>query len=173
MTPECTFDFIFDPYSKCPVFSPTQRRSGKMLRKVHFLLFSLPPLALSAGRKNVLFIGSDDMRTNLNLYSDVTDGVFASPTMHTPNLDKVAKVSSEKWKCELKIPPPSWERGAWCLSQRTCSRLFAAPVGPPWWPAEGFWWSMWWQYDAYMMLTSGRFWSTLLGQYRIRMCGTR
>ena len=67
-----------------------------MLRKVYFLLFSLPPLALSAGRKNVLFIGSDDMRTNLNLYSDVTDGVFASPTMHTPNLDKVAKVSSEK-----------------------------------------------------------------------------
>lgn len=67
-----------------------------MLRKVYFLLFSIPPLALSAGRKNVLFIGSDDMRPNLNLYSDVTDGVFASPTMHTPNLDKVAKVSSEK-----------------------------------------------------------------------------
>ena len=50
----------------------------------------LPSLTLSA-RKNVLFIGSDDMRPNLNLYSDVTEGVFASPTMHTPNLDKVAK----------------------------------------------------------------------------------
>jgi len=64
-----------------------------MLRKVYFLLFSLPPLALSAGRKNVLFIGSDDMRPNLNLYSDVTDGVFASPTMHTPNLDKLGERS--------------------------------------------------------------------------------
>ena len=31
------------------------------------------------------------MRPNLNLYSDVTEGVFATPTMHTPNLDKVAK----------------------------------------------------------------------------------
>ena len=71
-----------------------------MLKNFSFLLLSLPSLTLSA-RKNVLFIGSDDMRPNLNLYSDVTEGVFASPNMHTPNLDKVAE--SENNTYELKV----------------------------------------------------------------------
>ena len=71
-----------------------------MLKNFSFLLLSLPSLTLSA-RKNVLFIGSDDMRPNLNLYSDVTEGVFASPTMHTPNLDKVAKSQNNSY--ELKV----------------------------------------------------------------------
>ena len=50
------------------------------------LLFGFPNSSFSA-RKNVLFIGSDDMRPNINIYSDATD--YAKPTMHTPNLDKV------------------------------------------------------------------------------------
>ena len=72
-----------------------------MLKHLSFLLFSLPPITLSA-RKNVLFIGSDDMRPNLNLYSDVTEGVFASPTMHTPNLDKVEKSHNNELKVWTK-----------------------------------------------------------------------
>ena len=75
-----------------------------MLKHFSFLLFSLPSLTLSA-RKNVLFIGSDDMRPNLNLYSDVTEGVFASPTMHTPNLDKVAESENNWYELkEMKTP---------------------------------------------------------------------
>ena len=58
-----------------------------MSRDIPCLLLCFVRFTLSQ-RKNVLFIGSDDMRPNLNLYSDVTEGVFASPTMHTPNLDK-------------------------------------------------------------------------------------
>ena len=61
-----------------------------MSRDIPCLLLCFVRLTLSL-RKNVLFIGSDDMRPNLNLYSDVNEGVFASPTMHTPNLDKVQK----------------------------------------------------------------------------------
>ena len=33
--------------------------------------------------------GADDLRPNLNLYREVTEGVFASQEMVTPNLDKV------------------------------------------------------------------------------------
>ena len=71
-----------------------------MLKNFSFLLLSLPSLTLSA-RKNVLFIGSDDMRPNLNLYSDVTEGVFASPTMHTPNLDKVSESENNTYELEV------------------------------------------------------------------------
>ena len=97
-----------------------QLKKRKMLKNIFFFLFShLPPLALSATRKNVLFIGSDDMRPNLNLYSDVTDGVFASPTMHTPNLDKVLAKSQNIWYKWLKVwtkkknPVRREEHGVW------------------------------------------------------------
>ena len=85
VTSQCTCDFIFVS-AQCLL-----QLNKKMLKDTFPLLFSLLPSLVLSARKNVLFIGSDDMRPNLNLYSDVTEGVFASPTMHTPNLDKVEK----------------------------------------------------------------------------------
>ena len=43
------------------------------------------------GRKNILFIGADDLRPNLGTYSSVTSATLGGPTMHTPNIDKMAE----------------------------------------------------------------------------------
>ena len=58
---------------------------------VSFLLFFL--ISISKGRKNILFIGSDDLRPNLGVYNYVNDDIFNSPIMVTPNLDKLASKS--------------------------------------------------------------------------------
>ena len=97
------------------------------------LLFGFPNSSFSA-RKNVLFIGSDDMRPNINIYSDATD--YAKPTMHTPNLDKVTNNENMDFGfwcflAQFKNFHLSSEDGALCSSQRMCSKLFAAPVDPP------------------------------------------
>ena len=60
-----------------------------MLLLPSLLLCSSPLLVLSQTKKNVLFIGSDDLRPNLGMYSDVATGVLGGPAMHTPHLDKV------------------------------------------------------------------------------------
>ena len=90
------------------------------------LLFGFPNSSFSA-RKNVLFIGSDDMRPNINIYSDATD--YAKPTMHTPNLDKVT--NNENVDFGFENFHLSSEEGALCSSLLMCSKLFAAPVDPP------------------------------------------
>ncbi len=46
-----------------------------------------------AKRKNVLFIVSDDMRPQLNIYSGPDFPSRTHPTMHTPNLDGLARKS--------------------------------------------------------------------------------
>ena len=43
------------------------------------------------GRKNILFIGADDLRPNLGTYASVTSATLGGPTMHTPNIDKMAE----------------------------------------------------------------------------------
>jgi len=43
------------------------------------------------GRKNILFIGADDLRPNLGTYKSVTLATLGGPTMHTPNIDKMAE----------------------------------------------------------------------------------
>ena len=43
------------------------------------------------GRKNILFIGADDLRPNLGTYASVTSATLVGPTMHTPNIDKMAE----------------------------------------------------------------------------------
>ena len=43
------------------------------------------------GRKNVLFIGADDLRPNLGTYSSVTSATLGGPTMHTPNIALLVK----------------------------------------------------------------------------------
>jgi len=50
-------------------------------------------VCLVQAKKNVLFIGSDDLRPNLGPYNEVNQGVFRSPRMHTPNIDKLASRS--------------------------------------------------------------------------------
>ena len=40
-------------------------------------------------------------------------------------------------KKSIIFPFDSLERGASCLSLRTCSRRYAVLVDPPWWPVEG------------------------------------
>ena len=60
-----------------------------MLLLPSLLLCSAPLLAVCQTRKNVLFIGSDDLRPNLGMYSEVATGVLGGPAMHTPHLDKV------------------------------------------------------------------------------------
>jgi len=66
----------------------------KVKMKIFFtcLLIIFPSLS-QAKKMNVLFIGSDDLRPNLGLFSGVNEGVFASPAMVTPNLDKLGERS--------------------------------------------------------------------------------
>ena len=42
-------------------------------------------------RKNILFIGADDLRPNLGTYATVTSATLGGPTMQTPNIDKMAE----------------------------------------------------------------------------------
>ena len=61
------------------------------------------------GRKNILFIGADDLRPNLGTYASVTSATLVGPTMHTPNIDKMAKhgIVFEKAFVQQAICSPS------------------------------------------------------------------
>ncbi|KAK2146748.1 hypothetical protein LSH36_584g01035 [Paralvinella palmiformis] len=48
---------------------------------------------LAAERKNVLFLVSDDMRPEINVYLNTHVPGYVHPKMHTPNLDKLASRS--------------------------------------------------------------------------------
>merc|ERR1712179_148184 len=65
----------------------------------HQTLFFMGILGIAIGgvsvsaRKNILFIASDDLRPNLGVYDGVNSNIFDSPTMVTPNIDKLAEKS--------------------------------------------------------------------------------
>ena len=50
-------------------------------------------VSVSEGKKNILFIASDDLRPNLGVYDGVNAEIFNSPQMVTPNIDKLADKS--------------------------------------------------------------------------------
>ena len=56
-------------------------------------LFSVFLCAVASDRKNVLFLIADDLRPQLNCYQGKDFPSPVSPTMHTPNLDKLASTS--------------------------------------------------------------------------------
>jgi len=56
------------------------------------LLLLAISIGICNGDKNVLFIMADDLRPNLGCYENAHDG-FISPTMYTPNIDKLAEDS--------------------------------------------------------------------------------
>ena len=61
-----------------------------MLSKT-FMLALIPFIIQSSfGKKNILFIVSDDMRPNLGVYQKANKYLFEYPPMHTPNLDALA-----------------------------------------------------------------------------------
>ena len=61
---------------------------------INILVLSLFSISLVyGGKKNILFIASDDLRPNLGVYDGVNSDIFNSPQMFTPNIDKLAAKS--------------------------------------------------------------------------------
>ena len=58
------------------------------------ILFLLTIVGHSQGKKNILFIGLDDLRPNLGCYSERNAGVYNSAPMVTPNIDKLSESSA-------------------------------------------------------------------------------
>jgi len=77
----------------------------KLLRHLPpFLLalwLALPPTGSATGQPNVLFIAADDMNCDLGVYGD--------PQVHTPNLDRLAKmgVRFDRAYCQQPLCGPS------------------------------------------------------------------
>ena len=72
----------------------------------------------SNGKKNILFIVSDDLRPNLGSYKDANAPHFDAPEMVTPNLDKLADKSILFEKAYVQSATCSPSRSSFLTSRR-------------------------------------------------------